>query len=91
MVFDHAGTVVAVDQREHRQIFPRPGWVEHDAMEIWQNVRECATGALAKAGIGADDVAAVGITNQRETTLVWERTTGRPPPWEPQANWIPGS
>src|SRR6185295_17091412 len=65
-------------QREHRQLFPRPGWVEHDAMEIWHNVRECVAGAQALAGIEPGDVAAVGITNQRETTLIWDRATGEP-------------
>ncbi|GAA1278033.1 glycerol kinase GlpK [Saccharothrix xinjiangensis] len=78
MIFDHSGRVVSVDQKEHRQIFPRAGWVEHDADEIWANTRQVAAGALAKADLSAGDVAAVGITNQRETALVWDRTTGRP-------------
>jgi glycerol kinase len=78
MVFDRSGRVVAVDQMEHRQIFPRAGWVEHDAMEIWQNTRVVVGGALGKANLNATHIAAVGITNQRETTVVWERATGRP-------------
>ena len=78
MVFDHGGQVVAVDQKEHEQIFPRPGWVEHDATEIWQRSQEVIQGALQKANLSASDLAAVGITNQRETTLVWDKTTGRP-------------
>ncbi|MFC6089487.1 glycerol kinase GlpK [Saccharothrix lopnurensis] len=78
MIFDHSGRVVSVDQKEHEQIFPRAGWVEHDADEIWANTRQVAAGALAKADLSAGDVVAVGITNQRETALVWDRTTGRP-------------
>ncbi|QFZ23271.1 glycerol kinase GlpK [Saccharothrix syringae] len=78
MIFDHSGGVVSVDQKEHEQIFPRAGWVEHDADEIWTNTRQVAAGALAKADLTAKDIAAVGITNQRETALVWDRTTGRP-------------
>jgi glycerol kinase len=78
MIFDHAGAVVAVDQREHEQIFPRSGWVEHDASEIWGNTRQVCGGALARADIDAHQIAAVGITNQRETTVVWDRATGQP-------------
>ncbi|MFF5990360.1 glycerol kinase GlpK [Prauserella flavalba] len=78
MLFDHSGSVVAVDQREHEQIFPQAGWVEHDAEEIWANARATAGGALAKADVTTADIAAVGITNQRETTLVWDRKTGKP-------------
>ncbi|GGM11843.1 glycerol kinase GlpK [Nakamurella endophytica] len=78
MIFNHEGRVVAVDQKEHRQIFPRAGWVEHDAVEIWNNTREVTAGALARADLTHDDIAAVGITNQRETALVWDRTTGEP-------------
>ena len=78
MLFDAAGAIVASAQKEHRQIYPRPGWVEHDALEIWANVQEVIAGALAKAGASAADIAAVGITNQRETTVVWEKATGRP-------------
>ena len=78
ILFDHGGNIVAVDQKEHRQIYPKPGWVEHDALEIWRNTQEVISGALEKAAVGAVDVAAVGITNQRETTLVWEKSTGNP-------------
>ncbi|MGH3906782.1 MAG: glycerol kinase GlpK [Pseudonocardiaceae bacterium] len=78
MIFDHDGRVVSADQREHRQILPRPGWVEHDATEVWTNTREVAAGALAKADLAQGDLAAVGISNQRETTVVWDRLTGRP-------------
>jgi glycerol kinase len=77
MVFDHAGRVVSVDQLEHRQIFPRAGWVEHDPAEIWDNTRAVIGGALGKANLHAHQIASVGITNQRETTVVWERETGR--------------
>ncbi|HJP78164.1 MAG TPA: glycerol kinase GlpK [Pseudonocardiaceae bacterium] len=78
MVFDHSGHVVAVDQTEHEQIFPKAGWVEHDGEEIWRNTRQVAAGALAKADLKASEIVAVGITNQRETALVWDRTTGKP-------------
>ena len=78
MVFNQDGRVVAVDQKEHEQIFPRAGWVEHDAKEIWDNTREVTAGALAKADLQASDIAAVGITNQRETALVWDKNTGEP-------------
>ncbi|MGH3753083.1 MAG: glycerol kinase GlpK [Pseudonocardiaceae bacterium] len=78
MVFDHDGRVVSADQREHRQHFPRAGWVEHDPLEVWANTREVAAGALAKAELTAGDIAAVGITNQRETTVVWDRLSGTP-------------
>lgn len=78
IVFDADGEIVAVAQREHRQIFPRPGWVEHDAEEIWTNVEHVVREALAGADLGPEHLAAVGITNQRETTVVWDRATGRP-------------
>jgi glycerol kinase len=78
MVFDHQGQVVSVDQKEHEQIFPKPGWVEHDATEIWDRSQEVMAGALSKAGLAASDLAAIGITNQRETTVVWDRNTGQP-------------
>jgi glycerol kinase len=78
IVFSASGDIVAVDQKEHRQIFPRPGWVEHDAEEIWANVTKVVAGALAKLSIAASDLAAVGITNQRETTLLWDRASGKP-------------
>jgi glycerol kinase len=78
MIFDHGGNVVAIDQKEHEQIYPKPGWVEHDPAEIWTRCQEVIKGALTKAGIAASDLAAVGITNQRETAVVWDRTTGEP-------------
>ncbi|UQA96831.1 glycerol kinase GlpK [Streptomyces halobius] len=78
IIFSHSGSVVAVDQREHRQIFPKPGWVEHDATEIWSKVQAVVAGALAEAGLRADQLSALGITNQRETTVLWDRATGRP-------------
>ena len=78
MIFDHGGRVVASEQNEHEQIYPKPGWVEHDPLEIWARTQEVVGGALAKAGLGAGDIAALGITNQRETTLVWDRRTGEP-------------
>ncbi|MEI2779398.1 MAG: glycerol kinase GlpK [Tetrasphaera sp.] len=78
MVFDHRGRVVSADQREHEQIFPRAGWVEHDPMEIWENTRLVIGGALASANLNSSHIAAVGITNQRETTLVWDKTSGTP-------------
>ncbi len=78
IIFGHDGKPVGSAQKEHRQIFPRAGWVEHDAEEIWVNVREVVGAALGNADVKAQDIAAVGITNQRETTLVWDRTTGKP-------------
>jgi glycerol kinase len=78
MIFDHAGNVVAIDQREHEQIYPKPGWVEHDALQIWQRTQQVIEGALKKGNISPGDIAAVGITNQRETTLLWEKATGKP-------------
>ena len=78
IVFDADGSIVAVEQQEHRQILPRPGWVEHDAAEIWTRVRSVVTGALRRAGIGPAELSAIGITNQRETTLLWDRRTGEP-------------
>jgi glycerol kinase len=78
MIFDRGGNVIGVDQKEHEQIYPKAGWVEHDPMEIWSRTTEVISGALAKANITSADLAAVGITNQRETTLVWDRHTGQP-------------
>ncbi|KAF0845258.1 glycerol kinase GlpK [Nocardia caishijiensis] len=78
MVFDHAGGVVARHQLEHEQIMPKPGWVEHDPMEIWERTNTVVRTALTRAGVTAVELAAVGVTNQRETTLVWNRHTGRP-------------
>jgi glycerol kinase len=78
MIFDHSGSVVAVDQVEHEQIFPRAGWVEHNAIEIWDNTRKVIGGALSKANLNSGNIDAVGITNQRETAMVWDKTTGEP-------------
>ncbi len=78
MIFDASSQVLAVAQKPFRQHFPRSGWVEHDATEIWQTQLDCARDALAQAGVAATDVAAIGIANQRETTILWERATGRP-------------
>ena len=73
MIFNHSGESVAIHQLEHEQIYPKPGWVEHDAVEIWQNTQEVIRAAMQKAGASSRDIAAVGITNQRETALVWDR------------------
>ena len=78
MVFNHEGRVVSVAQKEHEQIYPKPGWVEHDPKEIWARSQEVLDEALEAAGGNKDDVAALGITNQRETTVVWDRNTGEP-------------
>src|SRR5438477_4576217 len=78
MVFDQAGRIVVVAQKEHEQIYPKPGWVEHDPLEILRRTEEVIAEALAQRGLRASDLAAVGITNQRETTVVWECKTGKP-------------
>ncbi|MEP7737179.1 glycerol kinase GlpK [Nocardioides sp. 31GB23] len=78
MIFDHAGEEVARHQLEHEQVMPQAGWVEHDPVEIWERTRSVIQKAMGKAGLQADDLCAVGITNQRETTVVWNRRTGRP-------------
>ena len=78
IVFDHGGNVVAVDQKEHRQIYPKPGWVEHDALEIWARTQEVINGALKVRRLQSADIVAIGITNQRETTVVWDKNTGKP-------------
>jgi glycerol kinase len=78
IVFDHAGLPVASSQREYPQHFPRPGWVEHDPLDIWRSQRDCAREALRQAGIRPRQVAAIGIANQRETTVLWDRATGEP-------------
>jgi len=78
IVFDKAGRIVSVAQKEHEQIFPQPGWVEHNPEEIWQRTREVMAEALAKEKLKSEDLAAIGITNQRETTVVWEKATGKP-------------
>ena len=78
ILFDHAGSIVAVAQKEFRQIFPKPGWVEHDPRDIWSTQAGVAAEVLTKASVAAADVAAIGITNQRETTVVWDRASGQP-------------
>ncbi|WP_374104905.1 FGGY family carbohydrate kinase, partial [Nocardia sp. MH4] len=78
IVFDRQGRIVGTAQREHRQIFPKPGWVEHDPAEVWRNTEWVLGAALGNAGCSAGDLAAIGITNQRETTVVWDRATGAP-------------
>ncbi|HEX7247858.1 MAG TPA: glycerol kinase GlpK [Actinomycetota bacterium] len=76
MIFDRTGQVKGIDQKEHEQIFPKPGWVEHDPAEIWERSQDVIAGALENAGVAAGDLAGIGITNQRETTVVWDRSTG---------------
>src|SRR5437016_782429 len=78
IIFDHAGGIRGVAQKEFRQIFPQSGWVEHDPRELWLSQLEVARAALSTSGLQATDLAAIGITNQRETTLVWDRRTGAP-------------
>lgn len=78
IIFDHEGQIVSSAQKEFRQIFPNPGWVEHDANEIWSTMLGVAVEAVSKAGATADDIAAIGITNQRETAIVWDKNTGEP-------------
>jgi glycerol kinase len=78
IVFDRSGRIVSVAQKEHEQIFPQPGWVEHDASEIWRRTQEVIADALKQRGLSGSDLAAIGITNQRETTVVWDRKTGHP-------------
>jgi glycerol kinase len=78
IVFDRGGAIISSAQAEHAQIYPKPGWVEHDPVEIWRNTLEVIATAMARAGITSSELAAVGVTNQRETTVVWNRRTGRP-------------
>lgn len=78
IIFDRSGRIVASEQREHQQIYPRPGWVEHDAEEIWRRTQEVIAGALQQRALQPADLAAIGITNQRETTILWDRKTGKP-------------
>jgi glycerol kinase len=78
ILFDHGGNIVTLAQKEHRQIYPQPGWVEHDPLEIWENTQQVIRQAVAQVGAKPEDIAAVGVTNQRETTLVWDRNTGQP-------------
>jgi len=78
MIFDHTGRIVCYDQKEHEQIYPRPGWVEHNPLEIWTCAQDVIRGALAKGHIDPRDIAALGVTNQRETAVMWDRKTGQP-------------
>ncbi len=78
MIFTHKGEPVGIHQMEHEQIFPKPGWVEHDPLEIWARTQDVIREAMRKAGAMAEDIAAIGITNQRETTVLWDRSTGQP-------------
>ena len=78
ILFDHKGNICSTAQREFRQIFPQPGWVEHDAMEIWRTTIEVTKNAMEKLAVEAEDIAAIGITNQRETTVIWDKKTGEP-------------
>src|SRR5687767_14087139 len=78
ILFDHSGSIHSTGQKEHEQIFARAGWVEHDPLEIWTNVREVVALAQSRGNVTAEDIAAIGITNQRETTVVWNRRTGKP-------------
>ena len=78
MIFDHGGQVVGVDQMEHEQIYPQAGWVEHDPMEIWARTQDVIKGGLQKSGVKAEEIASIGVTNQRETTVVWNKNTGEP-------------
>ena len=78
IIFDKQGAIIAVAQKEFTQIFPQPGWVEHDPNEIWSTQLGVAAEAISQAGLTVENIAAIGITNQRETTVVWERATGKP-------------
>ncbi|MEI8132417.1 MAG: glycerol kinase GlpK [Leptolinea sp.] len=78
IIFDRSGRIVAIDQKEHQQFYPQPGWVEHDPMEIWIRTQEVILNTLQKSGIHPSEIAALGITNQRETTVMWDKTTGQP-------------
>ena len=78
MLFDHTGSVISIAQKEHNQIYPKPGWVEHDPLEIWECTQTVCREVINNTEINSDDIAAIGITNQRETTIIWDRNTGRP-------------
>src|ERR1700736_4173385 len=78
IVFDRAGKIISLAQKEHQQIYPRPGWVEHDPEEIWQRTQDVVQGTLSRSGIERGPLAAVGISSQRETTLLWYRSAGKP-------------
>lgn len=78
ILFDKEGKIASLAQKEFKQIYPHPGWVEHDALEIWSSKASVITEAVLKENFSAENIAAIGITNQRETTIVWERETGQP-------------
>lgn len=78
MIFNHQGKIESIDQKEHRQIYPEPGWVEHNPLEIWQSTQEVVLGAVLKSGATVEEIVALGVTNQRETTVLWEKATGKP-------------
>ena len=78
IIFDRSGKIVAHEQKEHQQFYPQSGWVEHDPMEIWIRTQEVILNTLQKSGIHPSEIAALGITNQRETTVLWDKTTGQP-------------
>ena len=78
ILFDHSGSIVHAAQREHRQIYPQPGWVEHDPMEIWQNTQVVIQEVIDRGNIHAGDISAIGVTNQRETIVIWDKSTGTP-------------
>ncbi len=78
ILFDHEGMIVSISQREHKQIFPKPGWVEHDPLEIWQNTKIVLEESVQKTALAVHDIAAIGVTNQRETAIIWNRRTGIP-------------
>ena len=78
ILFNHQGTIITLAQKPFQQYFPKPGWVEHDAEEIWSTQLEVAKEAMANVGATAADIGAIGITNQRETTIVWDKNTGEP-------------
>ena len=78
ILFDHTGNIASVTQKEFKQIYPKPGWVEHDPLEIWSSQSSSVAEVIAKANVGSDAIAAVGVTNQRETTVMWDSETGVP-------------
>jgi glycerol kinase len=78
VIFDKSGEIVSLSQKEHKQHYPKPGWVEHDAEEIWENSESCIEEAMKQANLEAKDISSIGITNQRETTVVWDKNTGEP-------------
>ncbi len=78
MLFDHHGQVISAAQKEHSQIYPQPGWVEHDPLEIWECTQDVIRRSLAKSDINPGDILAIGVSNQRETTLIWDKQTGQP-------------